>query len=179
MCLISLDDAVILRIFEFLNWIDSIHLATTCKRLKNLKFWTKGRNEEFNFKNYIEKDTVPIGNVLPVIGPYIRVAKITEEHMSDLLMEKCCNIKSLKIDGSISQSTAITLNTWMKQLQIESLSVGQGFEDYVEELLHGIEGLKTFVFNSFQKLLPVDFFHKNSGIQHLLLILGDSHELRF
>lgn len=173
--LISLSDKLLLHIFKFLNWIDSINLATTCDRMKHLKYWLDKENQEFDFKKYVEKTTVSIENVLPVIGSYIRVAKITEPVLNKYLMEKCYNIKSLKIDESISQKAAVTLNTWMKQLKIESLSIGLGFENYVKELLDGIEGLNAFGFNSYQNL-PNNFFYKNSTIQHLLLILGDEYD---
>lgn len=141
-----------------------------------MEFWLNKQDQEFDLHNYVQKATVPIGSVLPVIGPYIRVAKITEQVISKNFMKKCYNIKSLKIDGSISQSVATTLNTWMKELQIESLSIGQGYEDSVEKLLNGIEGLNEFKFDSFEKLLPNDFFNKNSAIQHLLLILPEYYE---
>ncbi|XP_037045868.1 uncharacterized protein LOC119081247 [Bradysia coprophila] len=177
LCITSLNETVLLRIFKLLNWIDSINLSATCKRMKNINFWLSKQNEEFDFNGFVENATVPIGNILPVIGPYIRVAKISEQEIRELFMVNCCNIKSLKIDGSISRSAAITLNTWLKQLKIESLSIGQTFEDHVEELLNGIEGLRSFVFDSFQKLLPEDFFNQNTSIRHLLLILGDSQEL--
>lgn len=179
MTLISLSDDVLLHIFKLLNWIDSINLAATCKRMKNLKYWdykTK-QSQEFDLNKFVEQAAVPIGKVLSVIGPYIRIAKITEQVMSKSFMEKCFNIKSLKIDGCISRSAAIVFNTWMKELKIESISIGHEFEDNVEELLQGIEGLNTFAFDSFQKLLPSDFFNKNSTIQHLSLTQGDDFEL--
>lgn len=158
MTLISLSDDELLYIFKLLNWIDSINSAATCKRMKHLKYWTYKQNQEFDLSKYVEKATVPIGNLLTVIGPYIRVAKITEQVKSKSFMEKCYNIKALKIDGCISQSAAIVLNTWMKELKTESLSIGLGFEGNVEELLQGIEGLNSFAFDSFEKILTSDFF---------------------
>lgn len=174
---ISLNDNVLLHIFKFLNWIDSVNLAATCKRMKTLKYWVSKQNEVFDLKKYVEKNTVPIGDVLPVIGPFIRVAKIADQVDSKSFMERCCNLKSLKIDGNINRSAVVTLNTWMKASKIESLFIGREFEDYVEPLLDGIEELKSFSFDSFMKLLPGDFFKKNSAIEHLLLILPDYHEL--
>lgn len=175
--LISLSDDVLLHIFKYLNWIDSINLAATSKRMKIVKYWVNKQNQVFDLAKCVEGATVNIGNALPVIGPYIRVAKITEKVIRKSFMEKCCNIKLLEIDGCISQSVAITLNTWMKELKIDGLSIGLGFEDYVEDLLDGIGGLKKFEFNSFQKLLPSDFFEKNSSIQHLLLVLSNDNDL--
>lgn len=170
-------DDVLLHIFGYLNWIDSINLAATCKRMKSVQYWVNKQNQEFDLSEFVEKVTVPIENVLSAIGPYIRVAKISANALSAFFMETCVNIKSVKIDGSVSQSVAITLNTWMKQLKIDELSIGQGFEDFVVELLDGITGLNSFVFDSFQQLLPRNFFDKNSSMQHLLLTLPDEEVL--
>ncbi|KAJ6648505.1 hypothetical protein Bhyg_03735 [Pseudolycoriella hygida] len=169
MTLISLNDDVLLHIFKFLNWIDSINLAATCTRMNGVKYYEVKKNQEFDLKEYLEKATVPIEELLPVIGPYLQVVKITGQVISESFMEKCVNVRSLKIDECNSQNTAITLNKWMKTLTIESLFIGQYFETYVKELLDGISGLKTFTYECYWKL-PRNFLLKNSTIQHLLLI---------
>ncbi|XP_037031157.1 uncharacterized protein LOC119070784 [Bradysia coprophila] len=177
--LLSASDDVLLHIFKYLNWIDSINLAVTCKRMKSVQYYLQKQNQKFDLAKCVKKVTVPIENVLSEIGPHIRVAKIDESAIHTTFVKKCLNIKSLEIDGSIiiSKNVAITLNAWIKKLHIDSLSMGQGFEDCVEDILDGITGLNSFAFDSFDKLLPTDFFYKNSNIEHLLLVMGNDAEL--
>lgn len=175
--LLSASDDVLLHIFKYLNWIDSINLAGTCKRMKSVKYYSQKQNQKFDLSKCMEKATVPIGNLLSVIGPYIRVAKIDESAVDTTFLKECFNVKSLEIDGSISNNVAITLNAWIKNLQIDSLSMGQGFEECMEVFLDGITGLNSFALDSFDKLLPTDFFAKNSNIEHLLLVLGNDADL--
>lgn len=177
LCLISLSDHVLLHVFKNLNWIDSINLAATCKRMKNVKYWINKQNQKIDLAQCVVECNVSLEKLLTVIGPYIKVVKVTEDVITESFVKKCNNIKSVEIGGCVSKSVAITLNEWMKNTKIDSLSIGQEFDENVEELLRGITGLNSFVFDSFQKLLPSNFFDNNSTLQHLLLVLGDDSDL--
>lgn len=82
--LVCLNDSVLLHVFSFLDWIDSIHFAETCMRLKQLNFWKYHKHREFNLSEYLEKGQIPLKHVL------IRM---------DHTLKYCqhCQIRSIKI----------------------------------------------------------------------------------
>lgn len=147
--LVSLNNHVLLEMFRYLNWIDSIHLAGTCKRFYNLDYlWTDKKRQEFYFDDYLKKGKIRVEKIFPAIAPHISVLRLGA--INKLAIEECKNIKSLRINDKINRVDARRVNSWIKETNADSLWLQ--FCDDLDELFGGITGLKE---------LEIFYFHGN------------------
>lgn len=130
-----LDDHVLLHIFSFLDWNDSISFSYSCTRMKGLEFWSNKQHTEFNMGKYLSDKRVYPKSKLSILNehlPRIVVLSTTIKQITGDVIEKCKKVKSLKmlqsdgrfhVDGSDPKTnpTHPRISTWIGELQLESL----------------------------------------------------------
>lgn len=169
--LVCLNDDVLLNVFSFLDWIDSIHFSETCVRLRQLNFWRYKKGENFVINEYKRKGKIPLDKVLTTFGPHISVLTINHSDISEDVMANCLNLKSLRIPYDLTSSKNIrsaAINEWIKQLKLESIwfEANPG----VQHILDGVTNLKELYIKNcgFETDIP-NFLERNANVERLAI----------
>lgn len=172
MTLVDLIDDVLLNLFRYLNWNDSINLAATCSRFRQLNYVTADKKcTEFDLDSYME-NTVST-KMFKEIAPQIVVLKASIQYLRESVMRECKNVKCLRIAGHIiSRSDALKLNAWIKKLELESLSFDNCAD--VAVLLDGVTELQELESNSLCRK-SLKFLENSLNLERLSIDLDESY----
>lgn len=109
---------MLIHIFSYLNWTDSIHLRKTCVRMGEVNFsFYKKREFEFAIKG-----KVPLKKIFEDFGENINVISTKPSNINTDVMEKCILVKSLRIQNEVSRTLDNkSIKTWINKLKLESL----------------------------------------------------------
>lgn len=137
MLLTELNSKVLLDIYGWLGLTDSINLAGTCVRLRDVAELHYTRYKIFNLNNFLKDperaalhNCIDAKTVLKCIGPFISVlvADLDEANIGDDLGKSirkyCCNVKSLQIiDRRKSSNPYAKYTEWLKCLELKKISL--------------------------------------------------------
>lgn len=152
-------------------------MAQTCVRLSQVQFWRYKKSEELDLSEYIENGKIPIQNILPQYGPHIHVIFIEfPDDITENVVMNCSNVKSLrftdhKADEGYVYPTDVRsrLNTWIKQLKLESLWFW-----YADQLLQFCDGVtilkELFAYDTDDIYACIE---SNSNVERLCIALTD------
>lgn len=134
MLLTELNNKVLLDVLSYLNLTDTINLAKTCIRLREVAEIKYNEYTTFNLRNYLRlldyfyydtSKVLKLETVLSHIGPYISVLATDLKHythdfdLSETIQKYCVNVTSLKVETTI----APVYSQWIKNLNLESLTL--------------------------------------------------------
>lgn len=145
---LSLNNHILLLVFSYLSIMDSVKLGDSCVRLQQLcANIVRQKFNNFNVTEYVNtrNKNVPLETVLSYIGAHIVELSSRVDYdsqISDNIMRRCINIKSLHIDfsGYNHLCEISTWNKWITARQLESLCLSDA--RIINNLCDGVTTLK-------------------------------------